>query len=93
MSRQGGGVLEKTKINLMNLAPRCNARAKRTGCRCQSPAVAGFRVCRMHGARGGAPEGEHNGNYRHGGSTKEALAEMAEFRLLARICRETLDAL
>jgi hypothetical protein len=25
----------------------------------------------MHGARGGAPEGERNGNYRHGARTKE----------------------
>jgi hypothetical protein len=46
----------------------------------------------MHGARGGAPEGKSNGNYRHGGSTKETLAALAEVRLLARICRETLDA-
>ena len=89
----GGRVLEENKINLMNQAPRCNARAKRTGCRCKSPAVTGFRVCRMHGAHGGAPEGNRNGNYRHGGSTKKALAAMAEVRLLTRICRETLDAL
>ncbi len=27
----------------------------------------------MHGARGGAPEGELNGNYRHGARTKEAI--------------------
>jgi hypothetical protein len=26
-------------------------------------------VCRMHGARGGAPVGERNGNYRHGAGT------------------------
>ena len=77
----GGRVPGKTKINLMNLAPRC-----------KSSAVTGFRVCRMHGARGGAPEGKRNGNYRHGGSTKKALVAMAEIRLLTRICRETLDA-
>ena len=29
------------------------------------PAVRGCRVCRMHGARGGAPTGKRNGNYRH----------------------------
>jgi len=28
----------------------------------------------MHRARGGAPEGERNGNYRHGARTKEAIA-------------------
>jgi hypothetical protein len=33
------------------------------------PAVA----CRMHGERGGAPEGKRNGNYPHGGRTKEII--------------------
>jgi hypothetical protein len=36
--------------------------------------AAGWKVCRMHGARGGAPEGERNGNYRHGARTKETIA-------------------
>jgi hypothetical protein len=27
----------------------------------------------MQGARGGAPEGERNGNYPHGARTKEAI--------------------
>jgi hypothetical protein len=27
----------------------------------------------MHGARGGAPEGERNGNYRHGARSKETM--------------------
>lgn len=52
-------------------APRCTARTKATGCRCKGPAVKGWSVCRMHGARGGAPEGERNGMWRHGGRTKE----------------------
>src|SRR6185437_3112699 len=42
-------------------APRCTARSKRSGQRCRAPAVRGWRVCRMHGARGGAPEGQRNG--------------------------------
>jgi hypothetical protein len=54
-------------------ALRCQAKSKRSGLRCKSPAVRGYRVCRMHGARGGAPEGERNGNYRHGARTKEAI--------------------
>ncbi len=29
--------------------------------------------CRMNGARGGAPEGKRNGNYRHGARTKEMI--------------------
>ena len=55
-------------------APRCGARSKRTGESCRAPAVRGFSVCRMHGARGGAPEGKRNGNYRHGSRTKEMAA-------------------
>src|SRR3954447_20095797 len=47
-----------------NAAPRCRAKSKRTGLPCQSPAVRGHRVCRMHGARGGAPEGKRKGNFR-----------------------------
>ena len=34
----------------------------------------------MYGARGGAPKGERNGNYRHGARTKEAI----ELRKLIR---------
>jgi hypothetical protein len=30
-------------------------------------------VCRFYGARGGAPEGKRNGNYRHDCSTKEMI--------------------
>ncbi len=52
-------------------APRSKAKAKRTAQRCRAPAVRGFNVCRMHGARGGAPEGKRNGNYRHGARSKE----------------------
>jgi hypothetical protein len=41
----------------------------------------------MHGARGGAPAGKLNGNYRHGGSTKEAIALMRDLALMARLLR------
>jgi hypothetical protein len=33
----------------------------------------GWTVCRFHCARGGAPKGKRNGNYRHGGRTKEMI--------------------
>jgi hypothetical protein len=36
-------------------------------------ALQGWTVCRFHGARGGAPEGKRNGNYRHGCRTKEMI--------------------
>ena len=54
-------------------ALRCQARSKRTGLPCKAPAVRGFRVCRMHGARGGAPEGRQNGNYKHGARSTETI--------------------
>jgi hypothetical protein len=70
-------------INPMQAAPRCTAKSKRTGQRCRAPAVKGWNVCRMHGARGGAPEGEQNGNYKHGARTKEMIA----FRKLIKSLR------
>lgn len=75
----------------MQDAARCHAHSKRTGLPCGAPAVKGWRVCRMHGAGGGAPSGKRNGNYRHGGRTKVAMAELAYVRELVRQCR-ALDA-
>ena len=70
-----------------NAAPRCRAKSKRTGLPCRSPAVKGSRVCRMHGARGGAPEGKRNGNFKHGGRTIEAVAASRYIRELLRLVR------
>lgn len=70
-----------------NAAPRCGAKSKRTGLPCRSPAVGGYRVCRMHGARGGAPQGKGNGNFRHGGRTKEATDASRYIIELARLVR------
>ena len=56
-------------------SPRCTATSKRTGQQCKAPAVRGWKVCRFHGARGGAPKGARNGAYRHGLCTKEAVEE------------------
>ena len=47
-------------------APRCHARAKSTGERCEAPAVRGWRVCRVHGARGGHPAGKAHPSWKHG---------------------------
>lgn len=58
----------------MRRAPRCVAHSKRTKLPCKAPAVRGWNVCRAHGARGGAPRGILNGNYKHGGRTREAMA-------------------
>jgi len=41
----------------------------------------------MHGARGGAPEGERNGNYRHGARTRQNLQLARLIKTLARVVR------
>ncbi len=64
----------------MHQSPRFTAHSKRTGNPCKNPAVKGYRVCRMHGARGGAPSGEKNGNYQHGNPTNQAKAARALVR-------------
>ena len=71
-----------------NEAPRCGAKSKRTGLPCRSPAVGGHRVCRMHGAGGGAPKGKANGNFRHGGRTNEAIAASQGITALIRLVSE-----
>jgi hypothetical protein len=66
-------------------ARRCGAKT-RTGRPCRSPAVHGRLRCRMHGCAPGAggPEGERNGNYRHGFYTKDAIARLRAMRDLTR---------
>ena len=71
----------------LNSAPRCTAKAKRSGTRCNAPAVKGCVVCRMHGAGGGAPQGPRNGMWRHGGRSgdvTETSRLMAELNRMAR---------
>jgi uncharacterized protein YjcR len=70
-------------------ALRCRARSKRSGLRCRAPAVRGFRVCRMHGAGGGAPRGNQNA-LKHGAHSAESVALIAEVNSLASTARETL---
>ena len=74
-------------------APRCTARSKRTGAPCKGPAVRRARVCRMHGAGGGGPEGKANGAWRHGGRSGEMTRTRALVALLGRLAREEADAL
>lgn len=66
----------------MHLSPRCGAHSRRTGKPCRNPAMKNGR-CRMHGGKSpGAPRGEWNGNYRHGGRTKQAKAVRALLKLV-----------
>ena len=92
----GGGPNGKDGTNPMqsaHAAPRCHAHSKRTGLPCRSPAVRGWHVCRMHGARGGAPEGRANGAFQSGAYTLETKADVACLRELERLATETLENL
>src|SRR5690348_13548257 len=59
-------------------APRCTAKSKRTGKRCRAPAVRGFSVCRMHGARGGAPSGKWELSARHAHKRGDPSSEVRQ---------------
>jgi hypothetical protein len=50
-------------------------------------------VCRCHGAFGGGPTGKANGRYRHGGHTREAIAERRAVSMLIRQARASLAGL
>ena len=66
-------------------APRCHARAKRTGERCKCPAVKGWPVCRVHGAFGGAARGPANARWKHGGRSHEVTELRAPVTRLQRL--------
>ena len=74
----------------LQAAPRCSAMSKRTRLPCRAPSMRGWRVCRCHGARGGAPKGEANGRYRHGERTHEAVTVRKQIRELLRSVRRAL---
>ncbi len=78
----------------LHQARRCGART-RTGRPCRSPAVHGRPRSRMHGCAPGAggPEGERNGNYRHGLRTKETRGRLRAVRDLTREARDLTQKL
>jgi hypothetical protein len=83
--------MKKMAINPMqsaHSAPRCTAKSKRSGKQCQAPAVRGKHVCRMHGAKAGAPCGSDHGRYVHGLQTREAKNARKEMRDLIRTARQ-----
>ena len=76
----------------MHRASRCRAKSKRSGKPCQSPAVRGYSVCRMHGARGGPTRGNRNA-WKHGAHSAETLAMKRQISALGRMARETMAAI
>jgi hypothetical protein len=81
---------DRFDVNRLHAASRCTARSKRSGKRCQGPAVRGKQVCRMHGGSqgSGAPLGQRNGNYRHGTYTKEGVALLRHINMLGRLLKK-----
>jgi|1186.fasta_scaffold426772_2 hypothetical protein len=70
-------------------APRCHAKAKRTGQQCRVAAVRGFKVCRVHGARGGAPKGNRNA-WKHGEFSEQAQSRRRAVGALMKLLRHQL---
>lgn len=75
-------------MHAANAAPRCAAKSKRTGLPCKNPAVRGWKVCRMHGARGGHPPGKDHPSWQHGMRSQEWVEARAEINELLRETRE-----
>lgn len=72
-------------------APRCRAKAKRTGEQCKAPAMRGWRVCRVHGAGGGHMAGPSHPQWKHGGRSNEAEAIRNLVSALGREARKLDD--
>ena len=80
-------------VQRLNAAPRCSATSKRSRHKCRAPAVRGWKVCRFHGARGGAPKGKANGAWQHGRFTDDAMTIRRQCTALVRNARKTIAKL
>ncbi len=69
--------------------PRCGAKT-RSGPPCQRIGNKRNGRCKLHGGRAGAPSGQRNGKWRHGGETKEAASQRRALRRLLRQAKEHL---
>ena len=84
--------MKKSDVNPMQSAhdaPRCTAKSKRTGEPCRAPAVRGWNVCRLHGARGGAKPGSAHPNWQHGERSAEAVERR---KLVAQLVKAANDS-
>jgi hypothetical protein len=84
--------IERRLANLAK-APRCGAKT-RASRPCRQAAVRGRSRCRMHGgAKGsGGPQGNRNGNFKHGLYTGEAKAMRKVMRAKVREIRALIQA-
>lgn len=74
---------------------RCNARSKRSGVRCNSPAVKGKAKCRMHGgtSRGPSEAGKRRLSdlkMVHGNYTRDERRNTARYNAVIRAARELM---
>ena len=69
-------------------APRCTAKSKRSGKRCNGPAVRGWTVCRMHGAGGGHGSGKANPAHVHGMRSQAHVEGRKTITALQRLLKE-----
>ena len=74
-------------------APRCRAKAKRTGERCKGPTVTGWRVCRFHGAGGEHPAGKDHPSWKHGMRSREWIEMRKAINDLARETRDIVKTI
>lgn len=51
-----------------------HAKSSRTGKPCKNLVMKGSKVCRMHGAGGGASSGQRNGMWKHGERSRDVSA-------------------
>ena len=80
--------MKNASDNPMNRAARAvRPRPSARGSSCKAPALRGWKVCRFHGARGGAPKGADHGRYVHGQFTCQALEQRQALALLIRMAR------
>ena len=79
---------DENPMHKAHAAPRCTAKSKRTGKPCKAPAVKGWSVCRMHGARGGHRSGKAHPAWVHGIRSQEWIAARAEISEMVREARE-----
>ena len=85
-------LLRKRAVSRLSKRPDAERSRGGAGLQCRAPAVRGHSVCRMHGVRGGAPEGNRNA-LKNGACSAEALALSRHIRALARMAHKTLDAM
>ena len=91
---QGKWLLKNNNIPLdLRTLPRCKAKAKSTGQRCNNPAIKGKKVCYIHGGKSpGAPIGNQH-EFKSGYYTKESKADRKHLRIVMKQANKLIEQL